>query len=85
MACRGGRETQDEYLNNLREGKREYEGGKREWADRIALIDGREEGEENISSTKVREAAKAGDEPALKKLVTDGVAKWIVDEKLYLE
>ena len=48
-------------------------------------MDGRVEGEEIISSTKVREAAKAGDESALKKLVTDGVAAWIVDEKLYQE
>ena len=46
-------------------------------------MDGRQEGEEIISSTKVREAAKARDEKVLKSLVTDGVAKWILDEKLY--
>ncbi|KAL6714882.1 hypothetical protein ACLMJK_007142 [Lecanora helva] len=81
----GGREAQEEYLNTLSEGEREYEGGKREWADRIELVDGRKEGEEIISSTKVREATKAKDQRALDKLVTNGVAKWIMDEKLYLE
>ena len=80
---RGGREAQNEYLNNLREGDREDEGGKREWADKIELVDGRSDGEEIISSTKVREAAKAKDVMALKRLVPDGVAKWILDEKLY--
>ncbi len=69
----------------MRDGDREDEGGKREWADRIELVDGRKEGEEIISSTKVREAAKAKDEKALRRLVTDGVAKWILDERLYLE
>lgn len=69
----------------MRDGDREDEGGKREWADRITLVDGRKVGEEIISSTKVREAVKAKNESALKKLVTDGVAKWILDEKLYLD
>ena len=72
-------------MNNLRDGKRKSEGGKSEWADKVELVDGRGEGEEIISSTKVREAAKARDEAALKKLVTDRVAKWILDERLYLE
>ena len=81
---RGGREAQDEYLNHLREGDREDEGGKREWADKIELVDGRKQGEEIISSTKVRETVKAKDQKELKKLLTDGVARWIWDEKLYL-
>ena len=81
----GGRDEQDEYLRRIAEGEREAEDGKREWAQRIELIEGRKEGEEVISSTKVREAAKKRDEDALKTLVTDGVAKWILGEKLYLE
>lgn len=81
----GGREAQDEYMNRIKNGDREDEGGKREWAERIKLVEGRKEGEEVVSSTKVREAAKSRDEKALKRLVPDGVAQWIMDEKLYLE
>lgn len=81
----GGREPQDEYVAKIRDGGREDDGAKREWADRIDLVEGRKEGEEVVSSTKVREAAKARDEKALKGLVSDEVAKWIMDEKLYLE
>ena len=81
----GGRGEQDEYVRKIADGQREAEGGKKEWAERIELVEGRKEGEENISSTKVREAAKGRDEQALKKLVTDGVANWILQERLYLE
>ena len=81
----GSREAQDEYLSHLREGDREDEGGKASWANRIDLVDGRKEGEEIISSTKVREATKSQDESALRRLVSNGVARWILDEKLYLE
>ncbi len=81
----GGREEQDQYVRKMAEGEREADGPRQEWAQRIDLVDGRKEGEEIVSSTKVREAAKAGDEEALKKLVTDGVARWILDEKLYLD
>ena len=81
----GGREEQDQYVRKIAEGKMGANGPRKEWAQRIDLVEGRKEGEEIVSSTKVREAAKAGDEEALKMLVTDGVARWILDEKLYLE
>lgn len=80
----GGKEVQDEYIGKIQDGDREDEGAKREWSERIELVEGRKEGEEIVSSTKVREAAKAGDRKALQKLVSDGVAQWIMDEKLYL-
>ena len=82
---RGGQEAQDEYLQKLRNGDRENEGGKSEWAEKIELVDGKKDDEEVISSTKVREAAKARDETGLRKLVTDRVAQWILDEKLYTD
>ena len=81
----GGREEQDQYVRKIAEGGREIDGPRKEWAQRIDLVEGREEGEEIVSSTKVRDAAEAGDGEALKRLVTDGVARWILDEKLYLE
>ena len=79
----GGREEQEKYLRDLREGKREGEGGRREWADRFEMVEGREAGEEVVSSTKVRDAVREGDMEALSKLVTDGVGEWIVQEGLY--
>lgn len=81
----GGREEQDEYLRKIERGDREADGGKRKWAQRIDLVEGRKEGEEVVSSTKVRKAAKRSDEERLRELVTDGVARWILDEELYLD
>ena len=81
----GEREEQDRYLEDLREGKRVDQGGKREWAERIELVRGKEEREEIISSTKVREAARKNDGNGLRRLCTEGVAKWICDEHLYSE
>ena len=65
----GGKEEQDGYLRELREGKREGEGGKREWVTegKIVLVEGRMEGEEVVSSTKVREAVKQGNKHMLGK------------------
>lgn len=79
----GGREEQDEYMTRLQRGKMEDKGGKREWAERIDLVEGRKEGEEIVSSTKVRGASKTRDEVALFRLVTEGVGRWILDENLY--
>ena len=81
----GGREEQDGYLKRIANGDRENEGARKGWVDRIELVEGRKEGEEVVSSTKVREAAKGKDEGQLRTLVTDKVAKWIIQENLYLE
>ena len=81
----GGSGEQDEYLTELQKGGMEDKGGKREWAERIELVEGRKEGEEIISSTKVREASRKKDVVGLKKLVTEGVGGWILDSNLYVD
>jgi len=83
----GVREAQDEYLDELVKGRRDAEGGKGEWVTggRIEMCEGKKEGEEVISSTKVRAAAKKGDREMLGKLVTEGVAEWVLKEGLYTE
>lgn len=81
----GGSKEQDEYMRKLQRGEMEEKGGKREWAERIEMVEGRKEGEEIISSTKVREASKRRDEVALTTLVTEGVGKWILDANLYAD
>ena len=81
----GGTEEQDEYIKKLQRGEMEDKGGRREWAERIELVEGRAEGEEVVSSTKVREASQQRDEVELMKLVTEGVGRWILDENLYVD
>lgn len=81
----GGREEQDAYFKALAEGARERDGGKREWAGRIGLEDGREEGEEPVSSSRVRDAANGGNLDALRALVTDEVRTYIIEERLYMD
>jgi nicotinamide-nucleotide adenylyltransferase len=83
----GGKAAQDEYLQALGRGEREKDGAKREWVSegRIVMCEGQEEGEGAVSSTRVREAVKNGDRELLSKLVTSGVAEWILEEGLYSE
>lgn len=81
----GESEEQAEYMTELQRGDMEIKGGRREWADRIELVQGRKEGEEIISSTKVRKASKERDEVGLMKLVTEGVVRWILDSNLYVD
>jgi len=72
-------------LKALADGGREAEGGRREWAGRIELVEGRKEGEEIVSSTRVRETVKSGDRDMLRKLVSEGVADWVLQEGLYMD
>ena len=81
----GATEQQDEYMAKLQRGEMEAKGGKVEWTKRLELVNGRNEGEDIVSSTKVREASKRRDEVTLMKLVTGGVGKWIFDKRLYVE
>ena len=83
----GTRAEQDEYLEDIENGRRGEDGAKKEWVSegRIRMVEGRKEGEEIISSTRVREAAKKGDREALEKLVTKGVGDWVLGERLYLD
>ncbi len=83
----GTRSEQDKYLRDIEEGSRDADGAKRQWVTKgtIRMVEGRKDGEEIISSTRVREAAKTGDRDALEKLVTKGVGDWILEENLYLD
>ena len=83
----GGAAEQRAYLEGLRDGKLEAMGGKKEWADRVDMVEGRKEGgsEEIVSSTKVRGAVQREDWPALRRLVSDGVGEWVKTQGLYKE
>lgn len=81
----GGRKEQDAYLKALADGERESEGVNTEWASRIDLVEGQQEGDEIISSTKVRVASKNGDKDTLEQLVPRAIANFVFQEKLYQE
>lgn len=80
----GGREEQEEYLASLARGDREDEGGRREWAEKIRLVEGRAPGAPSVSSTKAREAAQSAVED-LKWLVPDSVRQFVMSERPYSE
>lgn len=79
----GGREKQEAFVAEIAQGGRESEGAKREWAERITLVEGRKEGEDAVSSTSARNAAQDQDTGFLKKLVTESVGGWITSQGLY--
>ncbi|KAL2013814.1 hypothetical protein VTN00DRAFT_1339 [Thermoascus crustaceus] len=80
----GGREEQEAYLRNMAQGALESLGGKREWAQRIQLVEGAKKGEEVVSSTKARQAAKSAPEK-LDSLVPGNVRDYIMSQELYKE
>ncbi|KAI1404439.1 Nucleotidylyl transferase [Hypoxylon fuscum] len=81
----GDAADQRRYLAELKEGGLESVGGRTAWVERIEMREGRGEGEEVVSSTKVRGAVLRKDWDALRALVSEGVAGWIRDEGLYAE
>lgn len=79
----GNRQEQDQYVKDIADGKRVGEGVQSKWARQLTLVEGRHEGEDNVSSTLARRAANDG--PAeLDKYVMPTVRDWIILEKLYL-
>ncbi|KAI0116264.1 Nucleotidylyl transferase [Nemania sp. FL0031] len=80
----GSAAEQISYLDELRNGKLEEAGGKVEWADRVELVQGRQEDEAIISSTKVRDAVRRQDWEALRVLVGEDVVFWIRENNLYI-
>lgn len=78
----GSREDQKEFLVGLARGDREGEGGRREWAQRIQLVEGRAPGAPSVSSTKAREATQSAVQD-LDWLVPDNVRQFVLSEKPY--
>ncbi len=80
----GNRQEQDQYVQDLADGNRTFEGAERGWAQQLTLVEGRQEGEDIVSSTLARKAAK-NDPASLDKYVMPTVRDWIFSEKLYSE
>ncbi|KAJ5172452.1 hypothetical protein N7492_005045 [Penicillium capsulatum] len=79
----GGREEQREFLRSLARGDREHEGGRRDWAEKIQLVEGKTAEEHAVSSTKAREAAQS-ESHDLNWLVPSRVREFMLLEKPYL-
>lgn len=80
----GSKEEQKAFLLHLAQGGREHEGGKREWAQRIQLVEGKKPGDKPVSSTKAREAIQTNSQD-LDWLVPRSVREYILSQRLYAE
>ncbi|KAJ5143938.1 uncharacterized protein N7515_002725 [Penicillium bovifimosum] len=78
----GGREEQEEFVAALARGDRENEGGHKEWAQRIKLVNGRAPTDEPVSSTRAREAIQSAPQD-LDFLVPDQVRQFVLSENPY--
>ncbi|KAL2833414.1 hypothetical protein BDW59DRAFT_138620 [Aspergillus cavernicola] len=80
----GGKAEQEAYLADLAQGGRESEGGKREWAQRIRLVEGKKPEERAVSSTAARKAIQTNPRD-LDWLVPEKVRDFILSERPYSE
>lgn len=80
----GNRHEQNQYVQDIADGKRLAEGAQRAWAHHISLVEGINQDRGIISSTLARESAKSNP-TQLDKYVMPTVREWIMSERLYLE
>jgi nicotinamide-nucleotide adenylyltransferase len=80
----GSRQEQNQYVQDIVDGKRLHEGARPEWVRQISLSEGRRENDDIVSSTLARKAAK-NDVNQLDKYVMPTTREWIVSERLYLD
>lgn len=79
----GSEAEQRAFVQKLADGGMEDEGGRREWAGQVELVDATPQA--GVSSTVIRKAAKAGEWDVVGELCTEGVAEWVREEGLYDE
>ncbi|GAM82901.1 hypothetical protein ANO11243_008870 [Dothideomycetidae sp. 11243] len=77
----GSVEEQRSFLAGLGEGKLECDGGKRDWARQITIVEAGDG--EGVSSTRVRQAAKGHRWGELADLCTPGIAETVRTEAIY--
>ena len=77
----GSIDDQRAFVKRLGDGELEKDGGRREWAKQVELVEPNARG--GVSSTKVRKAAKNADWGVVEELCTPGVAAYVKSEGLY--
>ncbi|KAJ6127012.1 hypothetical protein N7523_002624 [Penicillium sp. IBT 18751x] len=80
----GTKDEQREFVDSIARGDMEKNGVRREWAQRITLVDGRAPGAPSVSSTKARQATQSAVED-LDWLVPENVKQFVLSEKPYSE
>ena len=82
----GELEEQRGWVESVRKGKKEDEGVKREWAERVEMVEVGEGEEEvvGVSSTRVREGVQKGDWRLVEDLVGTEVMEWVRERGLYV-
>jgi nicotinamide-nucleotide adenylyltransferase len=80
----GGLEDQWAYLAGLRKGALTDAGFEPSWADQISVLEPSGD-TDNVSSTKIRAAAKKGAWGEVAEMCSPGVMEWIKDQKLYVD
>ncbi|PWY93683.1 cytidylyltransferase [Aspergillus sclerotioniger CBS 115572] len=80
----GSRDEQEGFMADLAQGGKDNVGGKREWAERIKLVEGKKPGAPSVSSTRAREAAVKNPQD-LEWLVSPSVREVILSERPYTE
>lgn len=80
----GSKDEQREFVDSIARGDMEREGARREWAQRITLVEGRAPGAPSVSSTRAREATKSAVED-LDWLVPEKVRQFVLSEMPYSE
>lgn len=83
----GDKSVHDLYVDDLREGRREHQGGKKEWAQNKLVLQERTGDMEAIGSTKVEaDITDKGESEggAFERLLTPGVEAWIREHQPYL-
>lgn len=78
----GGKEEQLGYVAALARGDRDGEGARREWAERIQLVEGRLPTDQPVSSTRAREALQSAPQD-LEWLVSEQVRQFVLSEHPY--
>lgn len=76
-------QEQEQYLQDLRQGKQAENGFQAHWSNNITFTQG--DDSVGVSSTRVRKAAKEDRWDDVAQLCTKGVAAWIKDQTLYCE
>lgn len=81
----GKLEEQKGWIDRVRRGDFEEEGLKREWAERVEMIEDVEGEVSDVSSTRVREGVKSADWNTVEDLVGREVMEWIRERRLYVD
>ena len=81
----GKLEEQKGWIEKVRRGDFEGEALRREWAERVEMIEDAEGEVSDVSSTRVREGVKSGNWKTVEDLVGKEVMEWIRERRLYVD